>query len=63
VLLAVHPFAVQWGQQLRRYSLLLLLTIASTLLFVRAVESPTWGRSVADEQVLAGLVVRRYEQR
>lgn len=47
LLLAVHPFAVQWGQQLRGYSLLVLLTVASTLLFVRAVESPTWGRSIA----------------
>ncbi len=47
VLLALHPYAIQWGQQLRGYSLLVLLTVASTLLFVRAVESPTWRNSIA----------------
>lgn len=60
VLLALHPFAVQWGQQLRGYSLLLLLTIASTLLFVRAVESPTWGRSVAYGMVTALAVYTQF---
>lgn len=60
VLLALHPFAVQWGQQLRGYSLLLLLTIASTLLFVRAVESPTWGRSIAYGVVTAVAVYTQF---
>lgn len=60
VLLAVHPFAVQWGQQLRGYSLLLLLTIASTLLFVRAIESPTWGRSIAYGAVTALAVYTQF---
>jgi mannosyltransferase len=60
VLLALHPFAVQWGQQLRGYSLLLLLTIASTMLFVRAVESPTWGRSVAYGVVTALAVYTQF---
>ena len=60
LLLAVHPFAVQWGQQLRGYSLLLLLTIVSTLLFIRAVESPTWGRSIAYGVVTALAVYTQF---
>lgn len=47
VLLAVHPFAVEWGQQLRAYSMVLFLTLAATLLLVRAVERPSTGRIVA----------------
>lgn len=60
VLLALHPFAVQWGQQLRGYSLLLLLTIGSTIAFVRAVERPTWGRSVAYGVVVALAVYTQF---
>lgn len=38
VLLAVHPMAISWGQQLRAYSLVLLMVILATLLLLRAVE-------------------------
>lgn len=41
VLLAVHPLAVEWGQQLRGYSLVLFLVTAATYLLVRAVDEPT----------------------
>lgn len=47
LLLAVHPFAVQWGQQLRGYSLLVALTLVSTWLLVRLVERPGTGRAAA----------------
>ena len=40
-LLALHPLAVEWGQQLRAYSLVMLLTIVATILLLRAVEDPT----------------------
>jgi mannosyltransferase len=40
-LLAMHAFFVRYAQEARSYSLLLLLTTASTLLFVRALEQPS----------------------
>ncbi len=40
VLLAVHPLALQWGQQLRAYSLVLLLVIVATSLLLRAADDP-----------------------
>lgn len=40
LLLAVHPLGVQWGQQLRGYSLVLLLVILSTTMLLRALERP-----------------------
>jgi mannosyltransferase len=40
LLLAVHPLAIQWGQQLRGYSLVLLLVILATDLLVRALQRP-----------------------
>lgn len=46
-LLAVHPFAVQWGQQLRGYSLLVALTLLSTWLLVRLVDEPGPARAAA----------------
>lgn len=46
-LLAIHPFVIEWGQQLRGYSLVLLLTLAATLLLIRAVEEPTGPRIAA----------------
>ena len=47
VLVAVHAEVIGWGQQLRGYSTVLLLVTLATWLFVRAVERPTTGRSVA----------------
>lgn len=44
---ATHSLVVQWGQQLRAYSLLALLVTLATLLLVRAVERPTTGRIIA----------------
>ncbi len=52
-LLAVHPLLIQWGQQLRGYSLVVLLLLAATLLLVRAVERPTAGWIVAYTVVAA----------
>lgn len=46
-LLAIHPFVIEWGQQLRGYSLVLFLTLAATVLLVRAVEEPTPTRIAA----------------
>lgn len=40
VLLAVHPLVVQWGQQLRSYSMVVLLVIVATILLLRAVDEP-----------------------
>jgi uncharacterized membrane protein len=40
LLLAVHPLVVQWGQQLRAYSLVILLVILATTLLLRSVERP-----------------------
>ncbi len=40
VLLAIHPLTLQWGQQLRGYSLATLLTIVATTLLLRAVDDP-----------------------
>ena len=40
LLLAVHPLAIQWGQQLRGYALVLLLVIVATHLLLRALERP-----------------------
>lgn len=41
LLLAVHPLAVAWGQQLRAYTLVMFLVTLATLLLLRAVEDPT----------------------
>ncbi len=40
VLLAVHPLIVQWGQQLRAYSMVVFLVIVATILLLRAVDRP-----------------------
>lgn len=40
VILALHPLTLQWGQQLRGYSLATLLTIVATTLLLRAVDDP-----------------------
>jgi mannosyltransferase len=45
--LAVHAFFVLHAQEARAYTLLLLLTTASSLLFLRAVERPSAGRWAA----------------
>ena len=52
-LATVHPLLVQWGQQLRGYSLVVLLLLAATLLLVQAVERPTTGWIVAYTVVAA----------
>lgn len=56
VLLAVHPFVIEWGQQLRAYSMVLFLVLAATLLLVQAVERPTRLR-IACYAVVAALAV------
>ena len=53
VLLATHALYVEWSQQLRGYSLVVLLVIVATLLFLRAVEDPAVGRVVAYAVVAA----------
>jgi mannosyltransferase len=47
VLLALHAYAVQYAQEARGYGLLILLTAASALLLVRALERPSWWRLAA----------------
>lgn len=47
VLLAVHPLVVQWGQQLRAYSMVVFCVIVATILLLRAVDEPDdTGRAV-----------------
>ncbi len=55
LLLAVHPLAVQWGQQLRGYSLVLLLVILATTMLLRALERPTDRRRAVAYAVVAAL--------
>jgi mannosyltransferase len=50
---AGHALVVQWGQQVRGYSLAALLATVATLLLLRAVERPTTGRTVAYAVVAA----------
>lgn len=50
---AGHALVVQWGQQLRGYTLATLLVTLATLLLLRAVERPTTGRAVAYAVVAA----------
>ncbi len=40
LLLALHPLALQWGQQLRGYSLVTLVAIVTTTLLLRALDTP-----------------------
>lgn len=40
VLLAVHPLVIQWGQQLRAYSMVTFGVILATILLLRAVDRP-----------------------
>lgn len=44
---AGHALVVQWGQQVRGYSLAVLLATVATLLLLRALERPTTARVVA----------------
>jgi 4-amino-4-deoxy-L-arabinose transferase-like glycosyltransferase len=46
-LLASNAFFVRQAQEARAYSLVLLLTIGSSLLFLRAIDRPTWWRWAA----------------
>lgn len=46
-LLASNAFFIHYAQEARGYSLVLLLTIASSLLFLRAIDRPTAGRFAA----------------
>jgi mannosyltransferase len=43
LLLATNAFVVSWSQQVRQYSLAMLLAVVATYLFVRALESEGWG--------------------
>jgi mannosyltransferase len=42
LLLATNAFVVSWSQQVRQYSLAMLLAVVATYLFVRALESDGW---------------------
>ena len=47
LLLAVHSFVIQWGQQLRAYSMAMLLVTLATLALVDAIDRPrSTGRAV-----------------
>ncbi len=63
---AGHGLVVQWGQQMRGYTLATFLAVVATLLLVRAVERPSTARSaaygvaaaaLAYSHLVAGLVV------
>lgn len=54
-LLALHPLAVQWGQQLRAYSLVLLLVIVATTTLLRALEEPDSTRRALAYAAVAAL--------
>jgi mannosyltransferase len=41
LLVALHPLAVGWGQQLRAYTMVMFLVTLATYLLLRAVEDPT----------------------
>jgi mannosyltransferase len=47
LLFALNAMVVQWGQQLRAYSMVLFLVTLATFLLVRAVDRPTTGRALA----------------
>jgi len=53
LLLATNAFFIRYAQEARAYSLVLLLTLTSSLLFVRALDRPTAGRWVAYAAVSA----------
>ncbi len=52
LLLALHPLVVQWGQQLRSYSMAVFMVILATLALLRAVDEPDDAR----RSVLYGIV-------
>ena len=54
-LLALHPLAVEWGQQLRAYSLVMLLTIVATALLLRALDDPSRVAPAATYGVVAAV--------
>ena len=47
VLLSINAFFIRYAQEARGYTLLLLLTTISSLLFIRALDRPTTGRWIA----------------
>lgn len=57
VLLALHPLAVQWGQQLRAYSMVLFGVIVATILLLRAVERPEDPRRAILYAVVAAVTI------
>jgi mannosyltransferase len=60
VLVAVHPLAVGWGQQLRAYTLVMLLVTLATYLLLRAVEDPTPVRILAYAAVVSVAVFAHF---
>lgn len=56
VLLALHPLVLQWSQQLRAYSLVVLLVIVASYLLVDAVEIPSTAHTLL-YAVVASLAV------
>ena len=59
-LLALHPYHIRFAQEARGYSLMLLLVTASTLLLVRAIESPSRGSTVIWAAYIATSVLASY---
>lgn len=61
VLLAVHPLVVQWGQQLRSYSMVVLMVILATIALLRAVDEPDdTGRAVVYGVVAAATIYTQF---
>lgn len=56
LLMAVNGFFIQYAQEARAYSLLLLLVTASSYLFVTCLEAPSWRRCAA-YALVSGLAV------
>jgi len=46
-LIAASPFVVEYSQEARPYAMVLLLSAASSLALLRAIEQPTWRRWIA----------------
>jgi mannosyltransferase len=54
-LLALHPFAVYYGQEARPYGFVLFFSVLSALMLLRALERPTVGRWLAYALSMAAL--------
>lgn len=57
VLLAVHPLVVQWGQQLRSYSMVVFMVTVATIALLRAVDEPDDTRRSVIYGVIAAVTI------